>query len=217
MRYFLGIAEGQGAQIVCRCPVISLKQEGEGYAIRIAERGGGEFTFTTKIVINSAGLEAHKLASKLGLNYRIFFCKGDYFSVGRGKNRLISHLLYPPPQSTSLGIHTVIDTGGRLRLGPDAEYIDEIKSYAVNEKKREIFFRATSKYLPFIELEDLAPDISGIRPKLQGPDDGFRDFEIQFQYPGAVHLLGIDSPGLTASPAIAEYVAQILRENAELK
>jgi len=153
------------------------------------------------------------MAAMLGHHRVIHYCKGDYFSVGRGKNKLIRHLIYPPPESAGLGIHATIDMAGRMRLGPDTEYIGSFIDYTVREEKKQHFFHAALRYLPFLEESDLEPDQAGIRPKLQGPGDGFRDFEIFLDPPGAVHLIGIESPGLTASPAIARHVAAMLREN----
>jgi L-2-hydroxyglutarate oxidase LhgO len=125
-------------------------------------------------------------------------------------------LVYPPPtlDEASLGIHSVPDLTGRLRFGPNAYYVDEI-DYKV-ESDREEFWRDIVKYLPMIGREDLHPDMSGIRAKLQAPGDPMKDFVIRHEedrgYPGLVNLIGIESPGLTASPAIAGLVAGMVEE-----
>jgi L-2-hydroxyglutarate oxidase LhgO len=212
MRHYLVSTEEKGGELSYRSRVEELHPEGEGYRVKVAHSCCNVFEFTTRIVINAAGLEAHHIAAMLGHGATIHYCKGDYFSVGNGKNRLIDHLIYPPPESAGLGIHATLDTGGRMRLGPDTEYTGSYIDYSVREEKKTKFFEAARLYLPFLEPGDLSPDQSGIRPKLQGPGEDFRDFEITFQPPGTVHLVGIESPGLTASPAIARHVAAMLRE-----
>ena len=167
-------------------------------------------------VINCAGLGAEKVAQLLGIDtercgYRLHPCKGEYFRIK--KKLSIKHLVYPVPKINSLGIHLSFDVQGRIRLGPNAYYVDDI-DYSVDESHLDEFYDAAVAYLPFILKEDLAPDFAGIRPKLQGPGEGFRDFVIAHEssrgYPGWVNLIGIESPGLTSSLAIAEYVAAIL-------
>jgi L-2-hydroxyglutarate oxidase LhgO len=125
-------------------------------------------------------------------------------------------LVYPPPpqDEVSLGIHTVPDLNGRLKFGPNAYYVDKI-SYTV-ESKLEPFWRDIVKYLPTVKREDLHPDMSGIRAKLQAPGDSLKDFVIRHEedkgYPGFINLIGIESPGLTSSPAIAEMVGRMVDE-----
>jgi L-2-hydroxyglutarate oxidase LhgO len=147
--------------------------------------------------------------------YRQHYCKGSYFAVSAARSRLVSRLVYPVPGHVSLGVHAVIGLEGRLRFGPDAEYLpDRRQDYAVDDAKRGSFGAAVRRLVPAIQDEDLSPDISGIRPKLQGPGEGFRDFVIADEsargHPGLVNLIGIDSPGLTSSPAIAEHVARMV-------
>jgi L-2-hydroxyglutarate oxidase LhgO len=210
MRHFLIKTEERGGQITCRANVTEVQPLPEGYLVKVAHSCCNIFEFTTRLLINAAGLDAHNIAAMLGHRRTIHYCKGDYFSIGNGKNRMISHLIYPPPEVAGLGIHATLDMGGRMRLGPDVEYIDSYPYYTVSEAKRERFYSAVKGFLPFLEPEDLSPDIAGMRPKLQGPGETFRDFEILLSPPGAVHLLGIESPGLTASPAIARHVASLL-------
>ena len=112
-------------------------------------------------------------------------------------------------------MHAVVGLEGRLRFGPDAEYLpDRRLDYAVAESKRAAFGASVRRLVPDIQDDDLAPDISGIRPKLQGPKEGFRDFVIAEEsargLPGLVNLVGMDSPGLTSAPAIAEHVARLI-------
>jgi L-2-hydroxyglutarate oxidase LhgO len=137
--------------------------------------------------------------------------------VGNRKNKLIKRLIYPVPQPSSrgLGIHATLDLEGRMRLGPDARYVNEI-DYRVDESQRGLFYSSVKAFLPFIESDDLEPEMAGIRPKLQGPGDDFRDFLIRHEkdrgLPGLINLIGIESPGLTGSPAIAKYVESMVKE-----
>jgi len=123
-------------------------------------------------------------------------------------------LVYPPQprDEASLGIHSVPDLAGRLKFGPNAYYVNEI-SYWV-ESELEPFWRDIVRYLPTVRRGDLHPDMSGIRAKLQAPGEPARDFVIRHEedkgYPGFINLIGIESPGLTASPAIAEMVGKMV-------
>ncbi|MBE0633844.1 FAD-dependent oxidoreductase, partial [Candidatus Bathyarchaeota archaeon] len=180
---------------------------------------GEPFEIETRVVINSAGLFSDKVAEMAGIDidkagYRIHWSKGEYFSL-RGKPPA-QMLVYPPPprDAASLGIHSVPDLTGRLKFGPNAYYVDEI-NYAVQSDK-EPFWRDVVKYFPTVGLEYLYPDMSGIRAKLQGPGDPVRDFVIRHEedkgLPGFINLVGIESPGLTSSPAIAEMVEDMVKE-----
>jgi 2-hydroxyglutarate dehydrogenase len=109
-----------------------------------------------------------------------------------------------------LGIHLTIDLNGRLKLGPDTLYTPRIENYNVEAEITDRFYQSARKFLPFLKKENVHPDMAGIRPKLQGPDDDFRDFVIKEDSPGFINLVGIESPGLTAAPAIAQHVKNIL-------
>jgi L-2-hydroxyglutarate oxidase LhgO len=121
-------------------------------------------------------------------------------------------LIYPAPlkNHVGLGVHLTMDLNGRLKLGPDATYIDREEDYHVAPEKAALFFEQARKFLPFLKPENVSADMAGIRPKLQGPDDDFADFVIRPDAPGFINLVGIESPGLTASPAIARFVSGLL-------
>jgi L-2-hydroxyglutarate oxidase LhgO len=181
--------------------------------------GGEAFQVMAEVVINSAGLYADRVSAMAGIDideagYRIHWSKGEYFSLtGKPPARM---LVYPPPplDAASLGIHSVPDLTGRLRFGPNAFYVDEI-NYAVESDKTP-FWRDVVRYFPSVKPEDLHPDMAGIRAKLQGPGDPVRDFVIRHEedrgLPGFINLVGIESPGLTCVPAIAEMVAEMVDE-----
>jgi L-2-hydroxyglutarate oxidase LhgO len=220
MRYFLSKAQGAGTKIAYKSNVIGIEKLSDGYEVTV-ENGSGSFLFKTEILINCAGLYSDRIAQLGGIDinkagYQLFYCKGEYFSVGNRKNRLIKRLIYPVPQPSSggLGIHATVDLEGRMRLGPDARYVNEI-DYRVDESQRGLFYSSVKAFLPFIESDDLEPEMAGIRPKLQGPGDDFRDFVIRHEQdrglPGFINLIGVESPGLTSAPAIAERVEGLVK------
>ncbi|MBU1487722.1 NAD(P)/FAD-dependent oxidoreductase [bacterium] len=220
MKYFESVAKGKGATLAYECEVKSIKQCDRGYEIGIRDTDGQEFFFLSRVVINSAGLMSDKIAALAGIDidaagYRIHYCKGEYFKIGGAKHKLVSHLIYPSPTAISLGIHTVLDLQGMVKLGPNAFYVKEI-DYQVQEAHKKDFLESVRPILPWIEENDLSPDMAGIRPKLQARGEPDRDFVIKHEepsgLPGFINLIGIESPGLTSAPAIAEYVERIVKE-----
>jgi L-2-hydroxyglutarate oxidase LhgO len=215
--YSRGIKE-KGADIVYDAEVINVEFTGNEYIITVHSEEE-QYSFSALSVVNCAGLEADKVSEKAGIpGYELYYCKGDYFRLGKGKNKLVKKLVYPVVREDdiSLGIHITPDLAGGLRLGPDAKYTgSREKDYHVDRAKRKEFFDDVRKFAPFIEEEDLFVDTSGIRPKLQGPDDNFRDFIISEEsekgFPGFINLIGIESPGLTSSASIAKIVRELVR------
>lgn len=198
--------------------VINIEKSNNLYQITIKEADENQFQFLSEIVINSTGLNCQKTAQLIGIDnpdYKIYYAKGEYFHLPGKYKDTFSSLIYPvvPTHAKSLGIHTVIDLQGMLKCGPNIHYIDDI-DYDVDETHRDEFLSAVSRYLPFINKDDLVPDMSGIRAKRQGPEDGFKDFIIQEEtdqtYPGFINLIGIESPGLTSSLAIAETIENLI-------
>jgi L-2-hydroxyglutarate oxidase LhgO len=207
-----------GAVFQPRSELVGLERRTRDYRLAVRAKGATE-TFTVERVVNAAGLEADTVAAMAGIDveaagYRQHYCKGSYFSVAPAKAGLVTRLVYPVPGRVSLGVHAVLGLDGRLRFGPDVEYVRRRMDYRVDEAKRAAFAVAARRLVPAIEDEDLAPDISGIRPKLQGPGQDFRDFVIAEEsdrgLPGLVNLMGMDSPGLTSALAIAEHVAELV-------
>ena len=219
MDYFLHAATAAGATFQPRAEVTAIERMGDGYRLTLG-RGAEAESFTTERVVNAAGLEADTIAALAGIDvdaagYRLHYVKGSYFSVSGSKARLVSRLVYPVPGHVSLGVHALVDVAGRTKFGPDAEYLpDRRLDYRVEESKRALFAKSVTKLVPAIGEQDLEPDTSGIRPKLQGPGEPPRDFVIRDEadrgLPGFVDLVGIDSPGLTSAPAIARHVEALL-------
>lgn len=217
MQLFISQAEFNQVMFAYNSKVISLKKQDKGFIIGI-EQGG--YKFKSKIVINAAGLFADKIASLAGIdvvknNYRLFYCKGSYFFYG--KRSPINMLVYPVPQNslTGLGVHATLDLGKRLRFGPDTEYVDSL-DYKVDKRKLNSFYSSISGIIKGLDKDAFAPDMAGIRPKLSGPKEKARDFIINDERDkglyGLINLIGIESPGLTSSPAIALKVERMVKE-----
>ena len=219
MDYFYRTAQSKKATVQFRCAVMDIKQITGGYELIINE-DGNRSSVSSEIVINAAGLNSDLIAQMVGIdidkeNLRLSYVKGSYFAVVPSKSKLISRLVYPVPLNEGLGVHALIDWGGRLKFGPDLEYLKERSlDYDVSAKKQHAFAESIRRILPMINDEDISPDMSGIRPKLQKEGEPPRDFVIVHEkergLTGFVNLIGIESPGLTASPAIARYVEKLL-------
>lgn len=199
-----------GGQFAFRTAVTGLSRSDRGYAVETRTRDGETFTIDADLVVNSAGLDADRIAAMVGLSYTLHWCKGCYCSVRASQARLCSRLVYPavPKDAPGLGIHVGLDLDGRMRLGPDTEYIDRVEDYTVPPDRPAKFHAAVSRYLPAIQPDDLEAESAGIRPKLQAPGAPAADFVIRQEMPGFVNLVGMDSPGLTSALAIARYVRQ---------
>jgi L-2-hydroxyglutarate oxidase LhgO len=212
MDYYLGKARIGGAEIACRTSVTGIERLSNGYRISTVDSSGERFDFVSERVINSAGLHSDNIAALVGVGYKLHYCKGDYFSIQNVKKGTVKRLIYPVPEKNhiGLGVHLTLDLTGRMKLGPDATYIERVEDYKVAADKHDKFFQAAARYLPFVRKEDIVPEMSGIRPKLQAEGEGFRDFVISEDLPGFINLIGIESPGLTAAPAIARYVKELL-------
>lgn len=210
-------AQDSGAMIAYNSEFLQATKGQGGYKV-VVRNGDDELDLVARIVINSAGLDSDIVAQNAGFDlekyrYNINYCKGQYFRLSSAKARLLKMLVYPVPKPASggLGVHVSLDMAGGVRLGPDDEYLRlHIKDYSVDPLRRFKFYDSVSKFIPFISEDDLSMDISGIRPKLQEPGGDFRDFMISDEdekgFPGFINLIGIESPGLTASLAISGYV-----------
>lgn len=211
MLALLGEAEAHGAMLVCDAPVDAVARAGSRWVVRV-----GETRLAAPVLVNAAGLGAQALAGRTeGLDPALipplFLAKGCYFSyAGRVP---FSRLIYPVPGPASLGTHFTLDLGGQARFGPDIHWVDAI-DYTVDPALKTEFLAAARHILPDAEEDRLQPAYAGIRPKLAGPGMETADFVLQGEaahgLAGLVNLFGIESPGLTASLAIAARVARML-------
>jgi L-2-hydroxyglutarate oxidase LhgO len=221
MKQYETNALNNGAQIAYKSEVTGIRKIDKGYEIRIKEADGGSYSFSSTMVINSAGLTSDIVSGMVGIkdeNLRIWFCKGEYFRVNPPKNRLVGRLVYPVPHHNmeGIGIHVTVDMGGGVKLGPDVTYLpSNVYDYTVDPLKKPAFFNSAKKFLPFLDQDDISPEMSGIRPKIQKKGDLQKDFYIREEsekgFPGFINLIGMESPGLTSSLAIGKYVKSIVR------
>ncbi len=215
------VATNQGANIVTRAQVVALEPSRD--TIRVGLRIGDEVdsqreTIETKCVINAAGLYADEVAALLGNHsWRIYPVRGEYCEIRGPQSLLIKNLVYPLPHSDglSLGVHFTKTLWGTVLVGPTATYVEGKDNYEKNRLPISAFAESAKTLLPEIEERDLQLGYSGLRPKLVPPGGkGIADFVItrDSNVPQAIHLVGIESPGLTAAPAIAEHVSKLAAE-----
>ena len=205
-------AEAAGAQLLLNTPVLA-GHVGRGVVLRF---GGDEPSAVRfRLVVNSAGLWAPELARRIeGLPPDTIppqrFAKAHYFVLA-GKSPF-SHLVYPVPVPGGLGTHVTLDLTGRARFGPDVEWVDAV-DYAFDESRADSFYRSIRHYWPRLPDGALQPGYTGIRSKISGPGEPAADFLLQgpeaHGVPGLINLYGIESPGLTASLALAARVAAL--------
>ena len=194
--------------------VTAIRRRGDGWAL-VIQSGGEEMILNARLVVNAAGLWAQQVASRIGGLRDIpilHLAKGNYASLS--VKSPFAHLVYPVPEPDGLGVHVTLDMGGRARFGPNVEWLASNDpaniDYTVSPGIADRFTPVIARYWTGIRQEMLAPDYSGVRPKLSGPGEANADFRIDgpaaHGLPGLVNLFGIESPGLTASLAIAELV-----------
>lgn len=220
MKQYETNAINNDCMIVYGSEVTGISRIRNGYKISLIDSDKKSYSFSTGIVINSAGLTADKVSEMVGIaddKLKIMFCKGEYFRINPPKNRLINRLVYPVPHQNmeGIGIHVTIDMGGGVKLGPDVKYLEtNVYDYKVTLSKQEAFYMSARKFLPFLEFDDLAPEMAGIRPKIQKPGEPLRDFYIMEEtakgFPRFINLIGMESPGLTSSLSIAKYVNNLI-------
>jgi L-2-hydroxyglutarate oxidase LhgO len=219
MLAFQGDAEEHGAMLAFHAPL----EDGRitNGAIELSVGGAEPMTLQARTVINAAGLHAIDLARRFrGLDPALlptpYLCKGSYFILAGA--RPFSHLIYPVPEQAGLGVHVTIDLGGQVRFGPDVEWVDEI-DYDVDPARAEVFYEVVRRYYPGLKDGAIEPGYAGIRPKISPKGTQAADFVIQgpaeHGVAGLINLFAIESPGLTASLALAEEVEKALDQAAK--
>lgn len=206
--------EKNRSQILFSAPISEGAIFDDGVMLTFGEKEETHALF--QLVINSAGLCAQEVAGRIDGFPKdkipeLFLAKGHYFILNQ--NSPFSHLVYPVPEAGGLGVHVTLDLVGRARFGPDVSWIDKI-DYSFDENRAKMFYEAIRKYYPGLRGGSLSPGYTGIRPKLGLEGSGQKDFVIQgpeeHGVVGIVNLFGIESPGLTASLAIARYISKML-------
>lgn len=208
-----GDAEDAGAAFAFHTPVLAAKAVHGG--IELDAGGETPMNLACDLLINAAGLSAPAVARgidgmPIDLIPHAYLAKGNYFSCSA--RAPFSHLIYPVPEPGGLGVHLTLDMAGQARFGPDVEWVDHI-DYAVDPARSERFYPAIRRYWPTLPDGALMPSYSGIRPKIVPPAVASQDFLIQgpkdHGVAGLINLFGIESPGLTSSLAIADYVGEL--------
>lgn len=208
MLAYLGEAQSHGAMLALKSPLTRAEISSEGFVLHVQ----GSDPIACAELVNCAGLKAPSVARCIEgypseLAPRELYAKGNYYSLTRRSP--FSRLVYPVPEPGGLGVHVTVDLAGQARFGPDVEWVERI-SYHVDARRADRFYAAIRRYWPGLPDGALVPGYSGIRPKTAGPGEPAPDFDIQgprqHRVPGLVHLFGIESPGLTASLALAGRV-----------
>ncbi|ODM70400.1 NAD(P)/FAD-dependent oxidoreductase [Bradyrhizobium elkanii] len=210
-----GEAESAGAAFAFHTPFFGARVKGDRIEIDVG--GDAPMTLECRLLVNSAGLSAPEVARQIdGLPQQLVpkacLAKGNYFSCSA--RTPFSRLIYPVPEPGGLGVHLTLDMAGQARFGPDVEWVDHI-DYEVDAARAGRFYPAIRKYWPALPDGALMPSYSGIRPKIVSPSVAVQDFVIQgprdHGIDGLINLFGIESPGLTSSLAIADYVGELLK------
>jgi L-2-hydroxyglutarate oxidase LhgO len=208
MLAYLGDAQARGAMLALKSRLSKVGVRNDGFELHVE----GSEPIKSKVLVNSAGLRAPSLAKAMQgyraeLAPRELYAKGNYYSLN--KKAPFSRLIYPVPEPGGLGVHVTLDLAGQARFGPDVEWVEKI-GYDVDPRRAERFYAAIRRYWPGLPDGALLPGYAGIRPKTAGPGEPAPDFQIQgpreHGIAGLVHLFGIESPGLTASLALAQSV-----------
>ena len=214
MLSFQGEAGEAGAMTAFHAPVAGARVEDDGIVVDVG--GAAPMALKAGRLVNAAGIWAPAIARTVaGLDPASvpsdYLCKGNYYTL-MGKSPF-TRPVYPVPETAGLGVHVTVDLAGQARFGPDVEWIDSI-DYDVDPGRADAFYAAIRRYWPELPDGAIQAGYAGIRPKLQAPGEPAADFVVQgpaaHGVDGLVNLYGIESPGLTASLALADMVAEIL-------
>jgi L-2-hydroxyglutarate oxidase LhgO len=224
-RAWAHLASDHGGQVLTAAKVTGLRPEAGVWTVEVSAVGPGRregWSHTSRFVVNAAGLWADRLAALAGVDvvargWNLYLVKGNYFSIANAHHGRINGLVYPVPprHGTSLGVHLCLDLGGQMKIGPDVESLatdprDTGFDWRVDPARRDTFCDGARRFLPWLEADDLAPGLSGLRPKLV--PTGFADFVVcreEGDLAGLINLVGIESPGLTSAAALAREVARL--------
>ena len=222
MKSFLKVSIDKGCDFAWSHSIVGVEIQSEGYTLMIEDPSEKMLSITAKNVINAAGLDSDKVAGLLGINieengYLLQYCRGHYFRIRSKPEYRVNHLIYsiPPNNNLGLGIHLTLDLNGELRLGPDTQILnDRVQDYNVPDDLKETFFEEAKNILKGLDVDDIYPDMAGIRPSIKRKKGEFKDFFINEEgdkgFENWVNLIGIESPGLTCCIEIADMCHEYL-------
>jgi glycerol-3-phosphate dehydrogenase len=205
-----------GVKIHVNTEVCAIKHVNSGYKVKT-----NQGVFYTDIIVNSAGLYANRISAMIGLdNYRLYPCRGEYLVLDKSCHEQINSMIYPVPPKVAgvLGVHLTPTIDGNILIGPSAEFINEREDSRTTKEKLEKLIEGAKSLLPSIPLKKIIYAFSGVRSKITPPEEKTsRDFIIREDAENFINLIGIESPGLTASPAIAKMIVEMIKRKIELK
>ncbi len=212
-------AQANGADIFLEHEVIDISKPDNNFLVKCSNG----IELKSKYLVNSAGLYSDKICRLIGIDeYKIYPCRGEYYVLDKRLKGTLKTLIYPVPghDSSGLGIHLTNTVDGNILIGPSNEYVPNTASYDTTGKVMKLLKEEGRKLLPDLSISDFIRSFSGLRPKQTPPDvGGFKDFVIEKRKDirGFINLIGIESPGLTSAPAIAEKVKNFIAEDIDLK
>ena len=220
MLSFQGDIENAGGMVVLNAAVESVELDTNVSSTprHLVQMADGS-VLATRTLINAAGLMAPAIAHQFtGLAPAniptAYYAKGNYFTLNSAAP--FRHLIYPVPESAGLGVHLTLDLGGQAKFGPDVQWVDTPEDFQVDASRADAFYAAVRTYWPALPDGALQSGYAGIRPKISSPQSPAADFLIQgpetHGVAGLVNLFGIESPGLTSSMAIADWVTRLLSQ-----
>ena len=219
--YTVALAENaamNGVQFFFEHPVTAIRRDGDFYRVT----AGGQ-VFTTRWIINCAGLGADKICRMLGIDeYTIHPCKGEYFLLDQNVGALLPLPAYPvpDPKSGGLGIHLTPSVDGNVFIGPSNEYLDDPEDYSATMPTMDMLLKDAARIFPHVQREHFIRNFAGIRPKLTSKEQGgYHDFVIERRkdIPNIINLVGIESPGLTSAVPISRYIVSLIQEVEQLQ
>lgn len=209
-------ALNNGVRIQLNTEVLNINQTANSYKVTTTQGN-----FYTDIIINSAGLYADKISSMVGIDkYKLYPCRGEYLILDKKCNGLINSMIYPVPPKIAgvLGVHLTPTIDGNILIGPSAEFINNREETKTTKQKIKQLIDEAKEILPSIPLNKIIHSFSAIRSKITPPEEkGSRDFIIKEDIQNFINLIGIESPGLTSSPAIAELVVNMIKKKGDIK
>lgn len=209
-------AQSNGSKIHVNTHVSAIKQLTDGYKIST-----NQGDFHASIVVNSAGLYADRISAMIGIDrYKLYPCRGEYLILDKNCRHLIKSPVYPVPPKIAgvLGVHLTTTLDGNILIGPSEEFINTREDTRTTQEKIRQLIEGAKNLLPSIPLNQIIYGFSAVRSKITPPDEkGSRDFIIQEDEKNFINMIGMESPGLTSSPAIAKLVVQMIKEKISLE